>query len=64
MGCKSICDKCVHRWSSGGKLHCTISGKPNCKYAANKKDCIEFKEGKNDKFFRGKNGSNRKGRCW
>lgn len=65
MSCKSICDKCVHRWSSGGKLYCTLGGHhPECKYTISKKECSSFKEGRNDKYFRGKDGNDRKGRCW
>lgn len=65
MGCKSICDKCKHRWSSGGKLYCTWgTNYPGCKYTSNKKACNYFEEGQNDKHWRGKDGSNRKGRCW
>ena len=64
MGTKSICDKCLHRWSSGGKIHCTISQWNGCQYSSNKKECASFEEGKNDKYWRGKNGTNRKGRCW
>lgn len=64
MSCKSICDKCIYRWSSGGKLYCMISNQPSCKYSINKKECPSFKEGPNDKIFRKKVGHNRKGRCW
>lgn len=64
MSTKSICDKCIYRWSSNGKLFCTHSSLGNCQYSKNKKECNYFKEGKNDKYWRGKNGKNRKGRCW
>ena len=64
MGCKSICDKCIHRWSSGGKRYCTISHFAQCNYSSNKKECASFEAGRNDKYWRGKYGGNRKGRCW
>ena len=64
MATKSICDKCMYRWSSGGKLFCTHSNFGKCQYSKNKKECDSFKEGKNDKFWRGKDGKDRKGRCW
>ena len=64
MGTKSICDKCTHRWSSGGKKYCTISHFDRCQYTINKKECPSFEFGDNDKKFRGKDGKNRKGRCW
>lgn len=64
MSSKSICDKCVHRWSHGGKKFCNKDDGPNFKYTINKKECPGFVEGKNDKYYRGKDGSNRKGRCW
>ena len=64
MGVKSICDKCQWRWSSGGKLYCIKEGEPGCKYAPGKKTCNLFQAGHNDKYWRGKDGKNRKGRCW
>lgn len=64
MSSKSICDKCKFRWSCGGKKYCMIQNQPNCKYTTNKKECPNFIEGNNDKYFRGKDGSNRKGRSW
>lgn len=64
MSCKSICDTCVHRWSSGGKLFCTINQFEQCQYSSNKKSCRAYEKGKNDKYWRGKDGKNRKGRCW
>ena len=38
MATKSICDKCLYRWSSGGKLFCTHSNFGKCQYSKNKKD--------------------------
>lgn len=64
MSVKSICDKCKHRWSYGGKLYCTISHFNRCQYSKGKKECVSFELGNNDKKMRGKDGSNRKGRCW
>ena len=64
MSSKSLCDTCLHRWSSGGKYYCTISQFERCQYSPNKKGCHAYKNGKNDKYWRGKDGKNRKGRCW
>lgn len=64
MSSKSLCDTCLHRWSSGGKYYCTISQFERCQYSPNKKECHAYKNGKNDKYWRGKDGKNRKGRCW
>ena len=64
MSTKSLCDKCKHRWSSGGKLFCTVSQFNKCQYSKNKKECDSFESGKNDKYWRGKDGSNRIGRSW
>ena len=64
MSSKSLCDTCLHRWSSGGKYYCTISHFERCQYSPNKKECHAYENGKNDKYWRGKDGKNRKGRCW
>ena len=65
MACKTICSKCCHRWSKGGKLYCTISHLSGVQYSSNKKECPSFKEGRNDKYWRRKDGSHReKGRVW
>ena len=65
MSCKSICDKCLHRWSSGGKRYCTLGcHHPGCKYSPGRKYCDYFEEGTNDKYWRGKDGGNRKSKCW
>lgn len=60
MGTKSICDKCRKRWSYGGKLYCIEEHR----YTSNKKECKYFVGGENDKYWRGKDGKNRKGRSW
>lgn len=64
MSTNSICNKCIHRWSSGGKLYCTYSYIGNCQYSKIKKECNFFEEGRNDKYWRGKQGKNRKGKAW
>lgn len=52
MACKTICSKCCHRWSRGGKLYCMISHLSGVQYSSNKKECPSFKEGQNDKYWR------------
>lgn len=64
MGSKSICHKCRHCWSYGGKLYCMISHSNACQYSKNKKECNSFEDGNNYKRLRAKDGSNRIGKCW
>ena len=61
MASKSICDRCLNRWSSGGKLYCIES---QYKYSNSKKECKGFKEGTNDKYWRGKSEENRGKKHW
>ena len=56
MSTKSICDKCRWRWQGSGKPYCNLTGH---KYTLNKKECNGFTEGRNDRYFKGKQGKNR-----